>query len=47
MDLEKDFAVLCANCHRMIHRYGKTDDIEGFRKLLKRQAEKSAFSASS
>jgi len=27
----KDFAVLCANCHRMIHRSGYVDDIERFK----------------
>jgi 5-methylcytosine-specific restriction enzyme A len=29
-----DFAVLCANCHRMIHRSEFIDDIETFRKLI-------------
>lgn len=32
MDPAKDFAVLCANCHRMIHRSGYVDDIAQFKK---------------
>lgn len=32
MDPAKDFAVLCANCHRMIHRSGCVDDIVKFKK---------------
>lgn len=31
MDPLKDFAVLCSNCHRMIHRSGCLDDIEKFK----------------
>jgi 5-methylcytosine-specific restriction protein A len=31
MDPGKDFAVLCANCHRMVHRSGLTDDIAKFK----------------
>lgn len=31
MDPIKDFAVLCANCHRMIHRSGCVDDVEKFK----------------
>lgn len=31
LDVRKDFAVLCANCHRMIHRSGMVDDIDGFK----------------
>jgi 5-methylcytosine-specific restriction enzyme A len=27
-----DFAVLCANCHRMVHRSGLVDDIERFKR---------------
>jgi 5-methylcytosine-specific restriction protein A len=30
---KKDFAVLCANCHRMIHRPGAPATLEEFRKL--------------
>jgi 5-methylcytosine-specific restriction enzyme A len=32
MDPAKDFAVLCANCHRMIHRSSCVDDIAQFKK---------------
>lgn len=32
MDPAMDFAVLCANCHRMIHRSGCVDDIARFKK---------------
>ena len=31
MNPESDFAVLCANCHRMVHRSGLVDDIARFR----------------
>lgn len=31
LDPERDFAVLCANCHAMIHRSQFVGDIEGFR----------------
>lgn len=31
MDPSADFAVLCANCHRMVHRSGLVDDIEKFK----------------
>lgn len=31
-DPKKDFAVLCANCHRMVHRSGILDDMEKFKK---------------
>jgi 5-methylcytosine-specific restriction protein A len=31
MDPKKDFAVLCANCHRMIHRTGCVDNIDQFK----------------
>ena len=34
-NLETDFAVLCANCHRMIHRMADVGDIEAFKALLK------------
>lgn len=32
-DIDKDFAVLCPNCHRMIHRSDYIHDIETFKKL--------------
>jgi 5-methylcytosine-specific restriction protein A len=31
MDPAKDFAVLCSNCHRMVHRSGCVDDIGRFK----------------
>lgn len=31
LDPVRDFAVLCANCHRMVHRSGCLDDIEKFK----------------
>ncbi|MCB9365691.1 MAG: DUF3578 domain-containing protein [Calditrichaeota bacterium] len=31
LDPRKDFAVLCSNCHRMIHKTKLTSDIESFR----------------
>lgn len=34
-DIIKDFALLCPNCHRMIHRLG-AEDLEGLRKLVRR-----------
>lgn len=36
-NVAKDFAVLCANCHRMIHRMEDPSDLRGFRALLARQ----------
>jgi 5-methylcytosine-specific restriction protein A len=35
-DIATDFAVLCSNCHRMIHRTDDPSDLQGFRKLLRR-----------
>lgn len=32
MDPYADFAVLCANCHRMVHRSGLVDDIPRFKR---------------
>ena len=34
LDPSKDFAVLCANCHRVIHRMEDTSDIQALRDLL-------------
>ena len=34
-DPHKDFAVLCSNCHRMIHRQSDPSDIDALRKQLK------------
>jgi 5-methylcytosine-specific restriction enzyme A len=36
-DVAKDFAVLCSNCHRMIHRTQDPSDLRGFRALLAQQ----------
>ncbi|MGM5051145.1 MrcB family domain-containing protein [Tardiphaga sp. 604_B6_N1_1] len=33
-DISKDFAVLCSNCHRMIHRTADPSDLHAFRRLL-------------
>ncbi|MCP5075607.1 MAG: DUF3578 domain-containing protein [Rhodobacteraceae bacterium] len=35
LDPETDFAVLCANCHRMIHRRDARRDLEEFRKYVR------------
>lgn len=35
-DPKTDFAVLCANCHRMIHRFATPWDLDGFRLLIRR-----------
>jgi hypothetical protein len=37
-DFKTDFAVLCANCHRMIHRMEDPSDLKAFRKFLKSRA---------
>jgi 5-methylcytosine-specific restriction protein A len=34
-DIKNDFAVLCSNCHRMIHRTENAADLEGFRRSLR------------
>lgn len=34
-DPKTDFAVLCANCHRMIHRFEKSNDLAAFRATMK------------
>jgi 5-methylcytosine-specific restriction enzyme A len=31
---EHDFAVLCSNCHRMIHRSGYVSDVTAFRQQI-------------
>jgi 5-methylcytosine-specific restriction protein A len=33
-DVAKDFAVLCANCHRMIHRMADPSDLDALRLIL-------------
>jgi 5-methylcytosine-specific restriction enzyme A len=37
LDPEQDFAVLCANCHRMIHRSGYVSDVVSFRQQIFKQ----------
>jgi 5-methylcytosine-specific restriction enzyme A len=34
-DVASEFAVLCANCHRMIHRTEDPSDLEGFKERLR------------
>lgn len=34
-DIAADFAVLCANCHRMIHRTSDPSDLDGFKSLIR------------
>ena len=34
LDPVADFAVLCANCHRMAHRMNDPADIEGLRAVI-------------
>jgi len=34
-DVAADFAVLCANCHRMIHRTADPSDLVSFRVLVR------------
>ena len=33
---EKDFVVLCANCHRMIHRLEDSSDLIKLKSLIKK-----------
>ncbi len=33
-DIAEDFAVLCSNCHRMIHRSRDPSDLDAFRALV-------------
>ena len=34
-DINTDFAVLCSNCHRMIHRTSNPADLESFRRSVR------------
>ncbi len=34
IDIDKDFAVLCSNCHSMIHRLPNPSDIEALRRVI-------------
>ena len=36
LDPRTDFAVLCPNCHRMIHQTEDPGDVPGFRKLIRK-----------
>ena len=38
-DIAKDFSVLCANCHRMIHRMDDPSDLKGLRKIIRAQRD--------
>jgi 5-methylcytosine-specific restriction protein A len=33
-DIAADFAVLCSNCHRMIHRYADPSNLPAFREIV-------------
>jgi len=35
LDPSKDFAVLCSNCHSMIHKFEKPHDVQAFKTLLR------------
>jgi len=35
-DVAEDFAVLCSNCHRMIHRTADPSNLDGFQRLIRR-----------
>ena len=35
MTTEKDFAVLCSNCHRMIHKFQDSSDLGKLKTLVK------------
>ena len=37
-DIAEDFAVLCSNCHRMIHRSADPSDLAAFRALVQSRA---------
>jgi hypothetical protein len=41
-DVAGDFAVLCSNCHRMIHKTADVSDLEGFRRLVRRECNADA-----
>lgn len=36
---KNDFAVLCANCHRMIHRSGAPNNLDDFRRLVNKHID--------
>jgi 5-methylcytosine-specific restriction enzyme A len=37
-DVPADFAVLCSNCHRMVHRFSDPGDLKSFRTLIEGKA---------
>lgn len=37
LDPQRDFAVLCANCHRMIHRYSTPADVDAFKHMIRKK----------
>ncbi len=39
-DVAADFAVLCSNCHRMIHRFANPSDLASFRAMITTGSEK-------
>lgn len=45
-DVATDFAVLCANCHRMIHRLEDVSDVAKLKALLAKQTKPSAMLSS-
>jgi 5-methylcytosine-specific restriction protein A len=38
-DVAADFAVLCSNCHRMIHRFTNPSDLQSFRLVINKQSK--------
>lgn len=42
LSLEKDFAVLCSNCHRMIHKLKDSSDLNKLKSIIKHQRDISA-----
>ena len=37
---KKDFAVLCSNCHRMIHKLKDSSDLEQLKNLIKKEVSR-------
>ncbi|UQB70067.1 MrcB family domain-containing protein [Epilithonimonas zeae] len=46
MDLVDDFAVLCSNCHRMIHRLDNPSNLEELKKMIKNCNKTTTLSSS-
>jgi predicted HNH restriction endonuclease len=34
IDPEKDFRVVCSNCHRMLHKGGRLLDVQELKKII-------------